>query len=122
MAIARSYGQKTLTALSEIVRLSEVGTRLADRGHDWYVNDPENVPGLAVEALIIKIGENVSRVSAELEKDHPEVPWQVIKDMHNRLTHYYEATDYEVVWSTLDQDLPAINSMIAGLLGRANDR
>ena len=118
IAIARQFGQKTLNALTEMVRLSEVGARLVDRGHDWYVSDPDQVPGLASAGLIIKIGENVARVSGDFEEDHPEVPWQIIKDMRNRLTHYYEATDYEVVWSTLEDDFPEISSMIRRLLGR----
>jgi hypothetical protein len=118
-AIARQYGQRTLTALTELVRLTEIGARLVDRGHDWYVGDPENVPGFACESLIIKVGENVSRVDEKFEKDHPEVPWRVIKDMRNRLTHYYEATDYEIVWSTLEVDFPDISAMIRPLLCRA---
>ncbi|WP_230379529.1 hypothetical protein [Microbacterium sp. ZXX196] len=43
-------------ALREIVRLCDDGGRLADRGHDWYVSDALNTPGLAAESLIIKIG------------------------------------------------------------------
>lgn len=119
--IAGTYGQKTLTALVEIIRLSDIGARLAERGHAWFVSDPENVPGLAAESLIMKIGENVSRVSAEFEADHPEVPWRVIKDMRNRLAHYYETTDYEVVWTTIESDFQTINAMVRGLLGQPND-
>lgn len=116
LAVARAYGQKTLTALAEIHRLTEAGARIAARGHDWYTSDPDNVPGLAAESLVVKIGENVARVSDQLKSDHPEVPWQIIKDMRNRLTHYYEATDYEVVWSTVANDLPEIGRMVGGLL------
>lgn len=43
-------------ALREVIRLCDVGAELAARGHDWYVGDAENVPGLAAESLIIKIG------------------------------------------------------------------
>ncbi len=46
------------------------------------------------------------------------MPWQVIKDMRNRLTHYYEATDYEIVWSTLEEDFPRIDALIRNVLGR----
>jgi len=118
LAIARQYGQRTLTALTELLRLTGIGARLVDRGHDWYVADPENVPGLASERLIIKVGESVSRVDEKFQKDHPEVPWRVIKDMRNRLTHYYEATDYEIVWSTLAVDFPEISAMIRSVLAR----
>ena len=116
VAIARAYGQRTLTALSEMLRLTDEAARLVARGHDWYVGDADNVPGLACESLIIKLGENAARVSREFQQRHAQVPWQVIKDMRNRLTHYYEATDYDVVWSTLEVDFPAIGIMIGRLL------
>lgn len=107
-------------ALREILRLTEVGRRFAERGRDWYVSDPDNAPGLAAESLIIKVGENVARVSDELRAAHPEVPWRVIKDMRNRLAHYDEATDDEVVWNTVESDFPQIAEMVGRILGGAD--
>lgn len=60
------------------MRLCLVGEELASRGHAWYVGDASNVPGLAAESLIIKIGENVARLSAEVLVTHPEVSWSAI--------------------------------------------
>lgn len=117
-ALVRQHGQTTLSALHEIVRLCEVGARLVDRGRPWFDGDPDNVPGLAAEAIVIKIGENVSRLAPAFQDDHPQVPWRVIKAMRNRLTHYYEATDYDVVWQTLAANLPQVRSMVLDSLGR----
>lgn len=114
--LLRRHGAKTLHALREVQRLSALGQRLAARGHEWFVSDPDNVPGLAAESLIVKIGENVGRISDELKRAHPEIPWRDIKQMRNRLTHYYEATDYELVWNTLRSDLPAIGGWVTGIL------
>lgn len=108
---------KTVRALRETLRLAEDGMRLAARGHDWYVGDPDNVPGLAAESLIIKLGENVGRVSATFKDAHPDIPWRVIKEMRNRLTHYYEATDHEIVWDTIHSNFPEIAEMMRGVLG-----
>ena len=72
-------------ALREIVRLCDVGAVLVARGHAWFVDDPQNVPGLAAESLIIKIGENVARLSTETTAGHPDVPWSLIKRMRDRL-------------------------------------
>lgn len=58
-----------MNALSEIVRLTVVGARLAARGEDWYVGEPDNTPGLACESIVIKIGENVSRVGVDFQND-----------------------------------------------------
>lgn len=99
-------------ALREIERLCEVGAELVGRGHDWYAGDPSNVPGLAAESVIIKIGENVSRLSDGTLEQHPDVPWSLIKRMRDRLAHHDEATDYAAVWDTLVNDLPTIRAYI----------
>lgn len=101
--------------LREIVRLCDVAAGLVARGHAWYAGDPENVPGLAAESLIIKIGENVARLSAEATGAHPDVPWSLIKRMRDCLAHHYEATDYEAVWDTLVSDLPTVVEQIRSI-------
>ncbi|HWV49898.1 MAG TPA: HepT-like ribonuclease domain-containing protein [Microbacterium sp.] len=103
-------------SLREIVRLCDNGTRLAARGHEWYVSDDLNTPGLAAESIIIKIGENVARLSDEVILSNPQVPWSSIKRMRDRLAHHYEATDYDAVWATLNVDLPVVRAAIAPLL------
>lgn len=109
--------ERDVAALREIVRLCLVGEGLANRGRDWYLGDASNVPGLAAESLIIKIGENVARLSAETTEAHPEVPWSSIKRMRDRLAHHYEVTDYGAVWDTLVVDLPVVRAYIESVVG-----
>jgi uncharacterized protein with HEPN domain len=99
-------------ALTEIVRLCGVGANLVARGEEWYLGDPDNVSGLAAESLIIKIGENVARLSDATTDRHLEVPWSLIKRMRDGLAHHCEGTDYGAVWDTLIVDLPAISRYI----------
>lgn len=108
-------------SLREIVRLCDNGTRLADRGHDWYISDDLNTPGLAAESIIIKIGENVARLSDETIVAHPQVPWSSIKRMRDRLAHHYEATDYDAVWATINVELPRVRALIASILTRLGE-
>lgn len=107
--------QRDAAALREIVRLCGVGAALVKRGRAWYVGDADNVPGLAAESLIIKIGENVARLSIETTDRYPEVPWSLIKRMRDRLAHHYGGTDYDAVWDTLDADLPTIEHLIRSI-------
>lgn len=109
--------ERDTAALRETIRLSLIGEELVARGHDWYVGDPSNVPGLAAESVIIKIGENVARVSSETIEMHPGVPWSLIKRMRDQLAHHYEGTDYGAVWDTLVVDLPEVRSYIESVLG-----
>lgn len=107
--------ERDAAALREVVRLCGVAANLVARGHEWYVGDADNVPGLAAESLIIKIGENVARLSVDMTDRHLEVPWSLIKRMRDRLAHHYEGTDYEAVWDTLVVDLPTISGYVQSL-------
>lgn len=109
-------------ALREIVRLCDSGIRLADRGRDWYQADDLNTPGLAAESIIIKIGENVARLSDDMIAANPRVPWSSIKRMRDRLAHHYEATDYDAVWDTLNVDLPRVRAIVEPLIPRSDRR
>lgn len=39
---------------------------------------------------------------------HPEVPWQSMRGMRNRIAHGYFEVDLEVVWTTIQLALPAL--------------
>lgn len=114
--------ERDARALREIVRLCDIGIRLAGRGRDWYRADDLNAPGLAGESIIIKIGENVARLSAEVTAANPQVPWSSIKRMRDRLAHHYEATDYDAVWDTLSIDLLRIRAAVEPLVDEEADR
>ena len=88
----------------------------AGRGHARYVGDEVNVPGLAAESVVIKVGENVARISSETTETHPDVPWSLIKRMRDPLVRHYEGTDYEAVWDTLVIDLPVVRAYIESVL------
>ena len=105
-------------ALREIIRLCGVGENLGSRGQAWFQGDPGYVPGLAAESLIIKIGENVARLSLETTQEHSGVPWSLIKRMRDRLAHHYEGTDHGAVWDTLVFDLPTIRDYIESIVGK----
>lgn len=67
---------------------------------------------LAVLQDIEILGEAASRVSQEARGLHPEIPWQDIVRMRNRLIHGYFDVNLDVVWDTLHNDLPPLVRML----------
>jgi uncharacterized protein with HEPN domain len=116
-AIAREHGERTLLALGHIDRFMARAARLVARGRDWYDSDPDEIPRLACEALIIKVGDAAARIPAELRDQHPEIPWTLMSDMRNRLTHAYDVTNDEIVWDTLQHDFPDVHRSLRAMLG-----
>ena len=60
-----------------------------------------------VKAIEI-IGEAASQVSADFQEAHPQIPWQVIIGMRNRLIHAYFDVNLDIVWETVTEDLPPL--------------
>ncbi|KKT58541.1 MAG: hypothetical protein UX91_C0006G0078 [Candidatus Amesbacteria bacterium GW2011_GWB1_47_19] len=56
------------------------------------------------DAIIRKlevIGEAVANLEDKFKQDYPNIPWQDIADMRNRLIHEYFAVDLGLVWEVL---------------------
>ena len=61
----------------------------------------------AVVRQLETIEEAVSRLSREFRSSHPEVPWQDIAGMCNKLIHDYFGVEIEEVGITAQDDVPA---------------
>jgi uncharacterized protein with HEPN domain len=65
---------------------------------------------------ILQIGENTSKLSKEIQETRPEISWRAIKDMRNICAHSYGDIDFEIVWDTIMNDIPAFRSECESLL------
>lgn len=85
-----------------------------------FLSSPDNMT--IFDACVMRlqaIGEQVGKL-LKLEdsplKAYPQVPWQAIYDMRNFISHEYENVDECIVFSTIKEDLPQLQPIIAELL------
>lgn len=55
---------------------------------------------------------NIQRVDPVFAAQHAEIPWQVMYAMRNRVSHGYDKVDFEMVWKTIQNDLPDLHHLI----------
>ncbi len=61
------------------------------------------------------IGEAASRIPENIRVDHPQVPWRLIIAARNRLIHAYLGIDDDIVWSIIQDDIPALLSTLENI-------
>lgn len=70
--------------------------------------DDDRQLNLSLVRLLEIVGEAANRVPVEERSVYPEVPWQEIVDLRNRLIHGYDAVDFDIVWQIIQVDLPEL--------------
>lgn len=100
--------------LLDILEAIERAGRYASRGREALEKD-ELVETWVIHHIQI-IGEAAGKVSEDLRKAHPEVPWPQICAMRNILVHDYFGVDIDEVWATVERDLPDLKQKIATVL------
>lgn len=79
--------------------------------------DADHMLGLALVRLLEIIGEAARGVSGTLREAHPEVAWNKMAGMRDRLVHGYFDVNLEVVWETVTRDLPLLIAQIEKIAG-----
>jgi uncharacterized protein with HEPN domain len=73
-----------------------------------------------IRALEI-IGEATKNIPVNIREQHPEIPWKGFAGMRDKLIHAYFGVNLEVVWETLQQDLPQLRPTIEQILRDAEE-
>ena len=66
--------------------------------------------------IIGEAAHNIERNHAAFAAAHPEIPWSAVYAMRNRVAHGYFKVYLEMVWKTIQTDLPELHTQIKYLL------
>jgi uncharacterized protein with HEPN domain len=75
--------------------------------------DSDEMLLFALVRAIEVIGEAAARVTAETRESLPDIPWEAMTSMRNRLIHAYFDVDRDIVWRTAIQDVPQVARALA---------
>lgn len=80
--------------------------------------DTDRKLNLALVRLVEIVGEAANRVSKASHVQYPNIPWPRVIGMRNRLVHGYDDVDFDILWETVQLDLPPLIAELEKILGR----
>jgi uncharacterized protein with HEPN domain len=71
----------------------------------------------ALSMSILTIGECANRLSDEFKDRHSQIEWVQIVAVRNIAAHAYWQLDMRQIWQAVEEDIPALDEFVGGLLG-----
>ena len=96
--------------LADLAEAADAAAEIVMLGKDRW--DAERPLRLAGEAVIGRIGDIATKLPDEVTQATPDIPWREVKGMRIIAAHAYHRIDYEQVWVTLRDDIPAMTKAI----------
>ena len=63
-----------------------------------------------------QIGELAGKVSKELVSKNPNIEWQGLKSLRNRIVHDYEGVNLTMIWGFLTEKINELNKQISEII------
>ncbi len=72
----------------------------------------------AVVRNLQTLTESSQRLSDEIKRSEPQIPWRELAGFRNVIVHGYLGVDLDAVWLVVEQDLPALSEAVNRMLMR----
>lgn len=95
-------------------RILKIQTSMNNVSMDEFIKNEEKRS--AIERHFEVMGEATARISKEFKQRHSQILWRDIKSLRNFLIHDYEEVDMQIMWDTIQNDLPVLKPQIEKLL------
>ncbi|MDR1170378.1 MAG: DUF86 domain-containing protein [Prevotellaceae bacterium] len=96
--VYRMYFDDMLTAIERIFEYTQ-GFDFTDFKRDYKTMD-------AVIRNFEIIGEAAKNIPDNIKEQYPDVPWNEMYSLRNRISHAYFGIDYGIIWDIITNDLP----------------
>ena len=116
LEIALDSLQKIKTMLELIIERAKVV-----KTPDDFLRSPGGMMRLdAICMNLIALGETVKgldkQTNAQLLKNYPDVYWRGVMGMRDKISHHYFEMDTDVVFQTLEKDIPTMKPVVEKMI------
>lgn len=81
---------------------------------ETFRNDQRTVDAVIRNFLVV--GEAAGQVPVEVRSKYPQVPWVLMQGMRHVLVHNYDMVRLDIVWRSVQEDLPPLIAPLAQIL------
>jgi len=105
--------------LQHIQRNIEHLQRLVAKGKEQFLQDEDMQA--AILYYLQTMSESTTHISQENRSSQPQIEWQKIRGLRNRVVHDYLSIDLELVWAILEKELEPLQAAVKEILETMDD-
>lgn len=107
--------QRELAHLLDMLTMANDAISFAS-GMDKEAFSKDRKTQYAVIRCLEVIGEAAKRIPDDFRNAHPDVPWKQLSGMRDILIHSYDKVNVDIVWETVEKDLPEMLNKISPII------
>ena len=98
----------------DIADLARIASKIAAHGRGKFDDDDEGeILRKAARQVVTDVATAVSRLSDEVKREHPEIPWGDIQATRNYIAHAYDHVNDDVIWAAINGEIQAVADTLA---------
>jgi len=91
---------------------------VGDLDRQEFAKDEKTV--FAVVRALEIVGEAAKQIPQDVQEEYSRVPWRQMARMRDKLLHHYFGMDLNVIWKTVEEDVPELIAMISEIISNTD--
>ena len=97
-----------------LTSISRIEDYAKDFSLDTFAKDQKTIDAVVRNLEII--GEAARNIPEDYKEEHSHLPWGEMMSMRNKVIHEYFGVDINILWQTIQEDLPKLKDQLNDLI------